>query len=87
MNTSPIPTLWHQAGFIKKVKNQLFFPVFLKKLPFIRPDVDLNHIFPLHKCTCKNALMKRDVLPLDYRVNNHHKQARNLLCQSFIHLI
>lgn len=52
-----------------------------------RPDVDSNHIFPLHKCTVANALMKGDALPLDYRVNNHVKKFWYLLYELFIHLI
>ena len=49
--------------------------------------MDSNHIFPLHKCTVANALMKGDALPLDYRVNNHAKKFWYLLYELFIHLI
>lgn len=49
--------------------------------------MDSNHIFPLHKCTVANALMKGDALPLDYRVNNHVKKFWYLLYELFIHLI
>ena len=33
---------------------------------FWRLNVESNHLFPLHKCTFPNALMKGDVLPIDY---------------------
>ncbi len=36
-----------------------------------RPDVESNHIFPLHKYILANILMKGDVLPVDYRVVIH----------------